>query len=174
VGTITSPAGTVHGLALTGLTDCGCYAFSGFTGAVPPATPAQWQFVALASDHAGVCPAEPANGTYRDSEITFRLTLVGWADYPADAPVYPPAGDLPLTFQANQILTTSDGAHRVCRPAVMQAHRGSAGTDHAATSGTVTVTQWDSGGVTASWDLAFNGDHTTGAMSAPWCGTPPA
>jgi hypothetical protein len=161
-----SGTGTVRRIPLAGLADAASYGFSGTSG-----PPAQWQFISLASDHVSVC--QDAGGTFRDSEITFRLLLLGYADSPADAPVYPPAGDLPLTMTAGQLVTTSDGVHRQCSPYVMQARNGSAGTDHAATSGTVTVTQWDAGGVTASWDLAFNGDHATGSLTAPWCGTPP-
>lgn len=172
MGSVTSPAGTVKRIPLAGLADAASYGFSGYTSPPAPGTPAQWQFLSLASDHADVCA--DAGGTFRDSEITFRLDFFGYADSPAGAPVYPPAGDLPLTMTANQAVTTSDGVHRQCSPYVMQAKNGAAGTDHAATSGTVTVTQWDSSGVTASWDLAFNGDHTTGGLSAPWCGTPPA
>jgi hypothetical protein len=167
MGTVTSPTGTVKRIPLTGLADAASYAFSGTSG-----PPAQWQFASVASDHTDVC--QDAGGTWRDSEITLRLDMVGYADGTNAAPVYPPAGDLPLAMTAGQVVTTSDGVHRQCLPYVMQAHNGGAGTDHAATAGTVTVTQWDSGGVAASWDLYFNGDHTTGSLSAPWCGTPPA
>jgi hypothetical protein len=167
-----SGTGTVKRIPLAGLTDAASYAFSGSVSPPAPGVPAQWQFASLASDHADVCAT--AGGTFRDSEITFRLVLSGYADSPADAPVYPPAGDLPLTMTAGQVVTTSDGVHRICNPYVMQARNGKAGTDAAATSGTVTVTGWDSGGVTATWDLHFSGDHTTGSLAAPWCGTPPA
>jgi hypothetical protein len=167
-----SATGTVSSIPLSGLTDAGSYGFSGFTSPPGPGVDAQWQFLSLASDHADVC--QDAGGTFRDSEITFRLNLFGYADNPADAPVYPPSGDLPLTMTANQSVTTSDGVHRTCKPYVMKAKNGRAGTDHAATSGTVTVTAWDASGVTASWDLYFGSDHTTGSLSAPWCGTPPA
>lgn len=167
-----SGTGTVKRIPLSGLADAGSWAFSGFTSPPAPGVNAQWQFFSLASDHAGVCA--DAGGAWRDNEITFRLNLLGYADLPADAPVYPPAADLPLTMQAGTIVTTSDGVHRFCQPYVMQAKNGHQGTDNAATSGTVTITQWDAGGVAASWDLAFNGDHTTGSLSAPWCGTPPA
>jgi hypothetical protein len=167
-----SGTGTVKTIPLGGLADAGSYGFSGYTSPPGPGVNAQWQFLSLASDHADVCA--DAGGTFRDSEITFRLDLFGYADNPADAPVYPPAGDLPLTMTANQLVTTSDGVHRMCKPYVMQARSGKAGKDTAAASGTVTVTQWDSGGVAASWDLQFNGDHTTGSLAAPWCGTPPA
>jgi hypothetical protein len=167
-----SGTGTVKRISLAGLADAGSWAFSGYTSPPAPGTPAQWQFFSLASDHADVCA--DAGGTWRDSEITFRLDFVAYADYPADAPVYPPAADLPLTMTANATVTTSDGVHRMCKPYVMQAKNGNQGTDNLATSGTITVTGWDAGGVTASWDLHFNGDHTTGSMTAPWCGTPPA
>jgi hypothetical protein len=167
MGSVTNPAGTVRRIPLSGLTDAGSYGFSS-----SPGPPAQWQFTALASDVTGVCA--DAGGTFRGSEITFRLVMLGYADAPAPAPVYPPAASLPLVMPANQLVTTSDGVHRMCKPYVMQARNGSAGTDIAATSGTVTVTQWDAGGVTASWDLDFSGDRATGAMTAPWCGTPPA
>jgi hypothetical protein len=170
VGSATA-TGTVKRIPLAGLADAASYAFSGSTQPIG-ANPAQWQYMSLASDHADVC--QDAGGTFQDSEITLRLVWLGYADNPAQAPVYPPAGDLPLTLQAGVTVTTSDGVHRTCMPYVMQARNGSAGNDVAATSGTVTVTQQDSGGVTASWDLYFNGDHATGAMTAPWCGTPPA
>jgi hypothetical protein len=166
-----SGTGTVKRIPLAGLTDAASYGFSGYTSPPAPGVPAQWQFLSLASDHADVCA--DSGGTFRDSEITFRLDFVAYADSPADAPVYPPGADLPLTMTANTIVTTSDGVHRQCNPYVMQAKNGHQGTDSAATSGTVTVTQWDSGGVTASWDLHFGSDHTTGSLSAPWCGTPP-
>jgi len=175
MGTVTSPTGTVHGIPLTGLTDCGCYAFSGITSPVPPSTMAQWQYLGpLMSNITGVCTRLPG-GSFSASEITLRMVLVGYADYPGNAPVYPPAGDLPLTFQANQVLTTSDGVHRICKPYVMQAGRnGHAGSDIAAASGTVTYTKIDATGVTGSWDLMFNSDHTTGQFDCAWCGTPPA
>jgi hypothetical protein len=166
MGSVTSPAGTVKRIPLSGLADAASYAFSS-----SPGPPAQWQFITLASDHADVCA--DAGGTFRDSEITLRLVLLGYADS-GPAPVYPPAGDLPLAMPANGTVTTSDGVHRTCRPYVMQAKNGAAGNDIAATSGTVTVTEWDAGGVAAFWDLDFSGDHATGAMTAPWCGTPPA
>ena len=166
-----SGTGTVGGNSLTGLTDAASYGFSGYTSPPAPGVLAQWQFVSLASDHADVCA--DAGGTFRDSEITFRLDLFGYADTPANAPVYPPAGDLPLTMTANQLVTTSDGVHRMCKPYVMKAKNGSAGKDTAATSGTATITAWDAGGVTATWDLYFGSSHTTGTMTAPWCGTPP-
>ncbi len=167
-----SGTGTVKRIPLGGLTDAASYGFTGYVSPPGPGVNAQWQFISLASDHAGVCA--DAGGTFQDSEITFRLVLSGYADSPASAPVYPPAASLPLTMTPGQLVTTSDGVHRQCNPYVMQASNGRAGTDHAATSGTVTVTQWDAGGVTASWNLAFNGDATTGSLSAPWCGTPPA
>jgi hypothetical protein len=161
-----SAAGTVRRIPLSGLADAASY---GFSSGGPPY---QWQFLSLASDHADVC--QLAGGPFRDSEITFRLDFVGYADAPAPAPVYPPPGDLPLTMTANQPVTTSDGVHRICKPYVMQARNGKQGTDSAATSGTVTVTGQDAGGIAASWDLQFNGDHATGSLLAPWCGTPPA
>jgi hypothetical protein len=160
-----SGTGTVRRIPLAGLADAASYAFSA------GGPPYQWQFMSLASDHADVCQA--AGGTWRDSEITLRLDMIGY-NLSGPAPVYPPAADLPLTMTANQALTTSDGVLRTCRPYVMQANNGKQGTDHAATSGTVTVTGWDASGVTASWDLHFNGDHATGSLTAPWCGTPPA
>jgi len=176
VGTVTSPIGTVHRLPLTGLTDGGCYAFSGIMSAIPPGTMAQWQHLGpLMSNVTGVCGREGSGGSFSASEITLRMVLVGYADYPSPAPVYPPAGDLPLTFTANVALTTSDGVHRICKPYVMKAsNNGSAGNDAAATGGTVTYTKIDATGVAGSWDLAFNSDHTTGAFDCAWCGTPPA
>lgn len=175
MGTVTSPAGTVHGLALTGLTDGGCFAFSGVTNPIPPSTMAQWQYVGpLMSNVTGVCSRLSGGGNYSPSEITLRLVLTGYADYPGNAPVYPPAGDLPLTLQVGQAVTTSDGVHRLCAPYVMQAQKnGHPGSDSSATGGTVTYTQMDSTGLAGSWDLLFNGDHTTGAFDCAWCGTPP-
>jgi hypothetical protein len=160
-----SGTGTVKRIPLAGLTDAASY---GYSAGGPPY---QWQFLSLASDHADVCA--DAGGTFRDSEITLRLDMIGYAPS-GPAPVYPPAGDLPLVMTANQTVTTSDGVQRTCIPYVMQAKNGMQGTDTAATSGTITVTQQDAGGVTASWDLYFGTDHATGAMTAPWCGTPPA
>jgi hypothetical protein len=157
--------GTVKRIPLAGLTDAASY---GYSAGGPPY---QWQFLSLASDHADVCA--DAGGTFRDSEITLRLDMVGYAPS-GPAPAYPPAGDLPLAMTAGVTLTTSDGVQRTCIPYVMQAKNGMQGTDIAATSGTVTVTQQDSGGVAASWDLYFGTDHATGSMTAPWCGTPPA
>lgn len=166
MGTATA-TGTVKRIPLSGLTDAASYGYSGTSG-----PPAQWQFISLASDHANVC--QDAGGGFRDSEITFRLLLLGYADGTNPAPVYPPSSGLPLTMTASQAVTTSDGVHRTCKPYVMQAKNGNAGTDNAATSGTVTITGWDASGVTASWDLYFGTDHATGSLTAPWCGTPPA
>jgi hypothetical protein len=168
VGTVTNPTGIVKGHDLTHLADAGSDAFSGLIDPVGM-TQAQWQCYALLSDHTA-CGALEAN------EITLRFNLFGYADLPNSAPPYPPAADLPLTFQANQLLTTSDGVHRTCKPYVNQASsRGKAGVDAGATSGTITITRMDAGGVEGSWDLLFNGDHTTGdGFAAPWCGTPPA
>lgn len=156
--------GTVKRIPLSGLADAASY---GYSAGGPPY---QWQFMSVASDHAGVCA--DAGGTWRDSEITLRLDMIGYAPS-GPAPVYPPAADLPLAMTANQALTTSDGVQRTCVPYVMQAKNGNQGTDQGATSGTVTVTQWDSAGVAASWDLYFGSDHATGSLSAPWCGAPP-
>lgn len=171
MGSVTNPTGTVSGHSLTGLTDAADYAFSGFTtpqGSVP----AQWQFVCLASDHANVC--QDANGTFRGGEITLRFLFIGYADLPNNAPVYPPSADLPVTFSANGTVTTSDNVHRTCKPYVMQAKsNGNAGTDTAATSGSITVSQFDSSGVSLSWDLYFGTSHTTGSLTSSWCGTPP-
>lgn len=170
MGSVTNPTGTVSGHSLTGLVDAAIYGFSGFT--TPQGTiPAQWQFLDLASDHANVC--QDAGGTFRDSEITLRFNMFGYADLPDNAPVYPPSADLPLTFTANVLQTTSDGVHRTCKPYVMQARNGRAGNDTAATSGTITVTQFDSNGISLSWDLYFGSSHTTGSLTSSWCGTPP-
>jgi hypothetical protein len=175
MGTVTSPTGTVKGIPLTGLTDGGCYGFGGLINSVPPSTPAQWQFLGpLMSSVSGVCSRLSGGGNYHAGEITLRFDLFGYADYPGNAPVYPPAADLPLTFTANQLLTTSDGVHRMCNPYVMKAgNNGHAGNDIAATGGTVTYTRIDATGVAGSWDLMFNGDHTTGGFDCAWCGTPP-
>jgi hypothetical protein len=167
LGSVTSPSGTVKSLPMTGLVDAACYAFSS-----SPGPPPQWQHLALASDHGGVCA--DAGGSFRPGEITFRLVMIGvGSGHPT--PVFPPPGDLPITFAANGTVTGSDGVQRTCQPLVMQAKaNGTAGTDTAATGGTVTITKWDAAsGVAASWDLSFGSDHTTGSMTAPWCGTPP-
>jgi hypothetical protein len=172
---VTSPTGTVNGHLLTGLTDGGCYAFGGITSPVPPNVMAQRQHLGpLMSNVTAVCTRLAGGGNYNAHEITLRFVLIGYADYPGNAPVYPPAGDLPLTFTANQILTTSDSVHRVCKPYVMQAgNNGHAGNDTAATGGTVTYTKIDNTGVAGSWDLTFGTDHTTGQFDCAWCGTPP-
>jgi hypothetical protein len=170
-----SGTGTVHGYPLTGLTDGGCYAFGGITSAVPPSTMAQWQHLGpLMSNVTAVCTRLAGGGNYNAGEITLRLDLFGYADYPANAPVYPPAGDVPLTFTANQLLTTSDGVHRMCKPYVMKAgSNGHAGNDTAATGGTVTYTRISSAGVAGSWSLTFGSDTTAGSFDCGWCGTPP-
>jgi hypothetical protein len=170
-----SGTGTVHGYPLTGLTDGGCYAFGGITSPVPPSTMAQWQHLGpLMSTVTSVCTRLAGGGNYNAGEITLRFVLLGYADYPGNAPVYPPAGDVPLTFQANQILATSDGVHRVCKPYVMKAgSNGHAGSDIAATGGTVTYDRISSLGVAGSWNLTFGSDTTAGSFDCGWCGTPP-
>jgi hypothetical protein len=170
MGSVTNPTGSVSGISLTGLVDAASYAFSGSTSPQGSA-PAQWQFVTMSSDHSNVCL--DANGTFQDSEITLRFVFSGFANLPSNAPVYPPSADLPLTIPAISSVTTSDGVNRYCKPYFMKARNGKAGNDKGATSGTVTVTQWDSNGITLSWDLHFNGDSTTGGLTAQWCGTPP-
>lgn len=175
MGSVTSPTGTVKRIPLTGLTDCGCYGFSGFTSPPGPGADAQWQYLGpLMSDTASVCTRLSGGGNYSPGEITLRFVLLAYADYPANAPVYPPAADLPLTFTANTLFSTSDGVHRQCNPYVMKAgSNGHAGNDVAATGGTVTYTKIDNTGVAGSWDLMFNGDHTTGVFDCAWCGTAP-
>lgn len=174
MGSVTSPTGTVKRKDLTHLVDAGTYDYSGWTE--PQGTSmAQNQYLSLCSDHADVCGRLGSGGSFAASEITLRFVIVNYALLPGSAPVYPPAADLPLTFTANTTQQTSDGVLRTCRPYVNQASsQGNAGTDVAATGGTVTFTRMDAGGMEASWDLWFDGDHTTGSFAAPWCGTPPA
>jgi hypothetical protein len=178
VGTVSNPTGTVKRIPLAGLIDAGTYAFSGYVSPPSPTVPAQWQFATMVSDHPDVCGRQPANGTYQSSEIILELAFVGWADLPNNAPVYPPLASLPLVFQANgaQLAPpTPDGVHRSCTASVMQATKqGNAGNSNTATSGTVTITRMDAGGVEGSWDFSVNGDHASGSFATPWCGTPPA
>jgi len=171
---VTNPTGTVAGKNLTGLTDALTYAFGGLTEPVGT-TPAQWQHLVLLTNLGGACTRLGGGGSFGNNEITLRFGMFGYNEVPDPAPVYPPAADLPITFTANVNLDTSDGVHRTCKPWVMQAtSRGKAGTDTAATGGTVTFTRADAGGYEGSYDLIFGADHATGAFTAPWCGTPPA
>jgi hypothetical protein len=101
-----------------------------------------------------------------------RLTMIGYRNSPAGVlpPVQPPPGDLPLTFTANTWRVTSDGVSRVCQPYFMRARsNGGAGSDTAASAGTVTFATMSATCYDGSYDLWFGSDHITGAFTAPWC-----
>lgn len=171
-GSVTSPTGSVKGVSVAGLLDAYAGNFGGSALTIPP----QWQHVALLSNQAGACSREGSGGSYGGSEVTVRLTMLGYRDAPAGVlpPVYPPAADLPLTFTANAWLVTSDGVSRVVNPYFMQATRnGGAGTAVQASAGTVTYTRMDNVQYEGSYDLYWGSDHATGSFVAPWCGTAP-
>jgi len=178
LGSVSSPAGTVAGNDLSALTDCYTGSWGGILHAVPPSAMAQWNYVApLLSDKADPCGHEGSGLGFRAGEVTLRLVLVGFAAYPAGAPVFPPAADLPLTLTVGVQATDSGGVHRVLNAYVMKAkNNGGAGTDTTATSGTVTLTAVDpsTGLHEGSYDLWFGAAHATGSFSSPWCGTLPS
>lgn len=168
MGSVSSPTGSVKGHSLAGLVD----AYTGNYSGSELTTPPQWQHVVLLSDQVGACAREGSGGSYGPSELTVRLTMIGYRDSPAGVlpPVQPPAADLPLVFTANVWLITSDGVSRVVNPYFMQAGRnGAGGTPVAASAGTVTFTAMDSGLYAGSYDLYWGSDHITGSFSAPWC-----
>jgi hypothetical protein len=162
-GTVTNSTGSVNGNSLTGLQGAYTGNFGGVVGV------SAWQHVCLLSDNADPCGT---GNPYVGNELTVRLVL--WT--PDVAPVYPPSGDLPLTFTVPDVqLITSDGFHRAVRAYFMKAKaNGSAGGDVAATGGTVTFTAMDSTTYDGDYDLTFpNGGSAAGSFTAPWCGTAP-
>lgn len=167
-GSVTNPAGSVGGTSLAGLTD----AYTGNFGGSTLTTPPQWQHVVLLSATTGACGREGSGSPYAASEVTLRFTFIGyWNTAGQLPPVYPP---ITAVFAANTWQTTSDGVNRICKPYFMKARsNGGAGSDVAATSGTVTLTRADSTQYEGSYDLYFGSDHVTGAFVAPWCGTAP-
>lgn len=175
-GSVTSPTGSVKGHSLTGLVDAYTGNWSGLNGTYDGTTApmsgaqAQAQHVVMLSDQTGACSRKGSGGPYAGSELTVRLTMITYADLSGSITTIPAATDVPLTFTAGTWLTTSDGAHRVVNPYFMQArNNGGAGSDVAATGGTVTFTRMDSVAYEGSYDLYFNGDHITGSFAAPWC-----
>jgi hypothetical protein len=108
-----------------------------------------------------------------------RLVLWGYKDLgplPNCLSVYPPAADLPLTFQVPDVqLNTSDGVHRYVRAYFMKArNNGNPGSDVAATGGSVTLTRADSVQYEGSASLTFpSGGSFAGGFVAPWCGAAP-
>lgn len=172
-GSVTSPTGSVKGVSCTGLVD----AYTGNYGGSAVTIPPQWQHAVLLSAVTGACSREGSGGSYAANEVTVRFTMVGYRDSPAGVlpPVYPPTADLPLTFSGDgSWLVTSDGVSRQCKAYFMKARsNGGAGSDVAATSGTVVFTRMDSTQYEGSYDLYFGTDHITGSFVAPWCGTAP-
>lgn len=167
-GSVTSPTGSVKGNSLTGL----CDAYAGNYGGSAQTIPPQWQHAVLLSGSTGACAREGSGGSYAANELTVRLTMIGYRNSPSGVlpPVQPPSGDLPLTFTANTWLATSDGVQRVCQPYFMKARsNGGAGSDTAATSGTVTFDVMTATQYEGSYDLYFGTDHITGSFVAPWC-----
>jgi hypothetical protein len=176
VGSVTNSTGSVKGKSLIGLTDAYTGNWSGSGGTYDTTSPslagqpAQVQHVVMLSDQAGACSRKGSGGAYGSLELTLRFSMVAYADVPADVATIPLAADVPLTFQANTLRFTSDGAHRELLPYVMQASRnGNPGSDTQATSGTVTLTRADSTAYEGSYDLMFGSDHVTGSFAAPWC-----
>jgi hypothetical protein len=167
MGSVANPTGSVKGVSTTGLVDAYTGNYGGSAATIPP----QWQHVVLLSNVTGACAREGQGHGYAVNELTVRLTLIGyWNTNGQLPPVQPPAADLPLTLTAGQWLTTSDGVQRVCNPYFMKARsNGGAGSDVAATGGTVTFTRMDATQYEGSYDLAFGTDHITGSFIAPWC-----
>lgn len=175
-GSVTSPTGSVKGNSLTGL----CDAYTGNFGGSALTTPPQWQHAVLLSATTGACAREGSGNGYAANELTVRMTMTGYRNSPAGVlpPVQPPPGDLPLTFQADGTwLATSESpaVQRACKVYFMKAKaNGSAGSDVAATAGTVTFTVMDAdgsgtSGYSGSYDVYFGTDHITGSFVAPWC-----
>lgn len=167
-GTVTSPTGSVKGVSVAGLTD----AYTGNYGGSAATTPPQWQHAVLLSATSGACAREGSGGGYAPSEVTLRFTLVGyWNTAGQLPPVQPPAADLPLTFPADGTwVTTSDGVQRQLKAYFMKARsNGGAGSDVAATSGTVAFSTATASSYDGSYDVWFGTDHVTGSFAAPWC-----
>lgn len=168
-GSVTDPTGSVNGKNLAGLVDAYTGTWSGINSP-SGATMAQWQHLVLLSNVTGVCARMGTSGTFAPNEITLRATMVGYIELPGDAPTVPPATDLPLTLPAGQQVTTSDGVHRMASPYVNQARKnGGAGSDTAATGGSVTFTRMDTISYEGSYDLWFGTSRVTGSFVAPWC-----
>jgi len=172
MGSVTNPTGSVNGNSLTGLQD----AYAGnFGGLLCPAggVQAQWNHVVLLSSAADACGT---GNPYVGGEVTVRLVPLGWIGLPDCAPVYPPPGDLPLTFTVPDVqLVTSDGVTRIVRAYFMKAKaNGGLGNDVAATGGTVTFTRMDATAYEGSATLTFpSGGSFSGSFVAPWCGQAP-
>lgn len=175
MGSVTNPTGSVNGNSLTGLQDAYTGNASGLYCQVDTAQP-QFQHVVLLSDCANACTT---GNPYVANEVTVRLLLWGYKDLgalPNCLSVYPPAADLPLAFSVPDVqLTTSDGVHRYVRAYFMKArNNGGAGSDVAATGGTVTFTAMNSTQYEGSASLTFpSGGSFSGSFVAPWCGAAP-
>jgi hypothetical protein len=172
-GSVTNPTGTVSGQSLTGLQD----AYAGnFGGLICPAggVQAQWNHVVLLSSQANACTT---GNPYSSNEVTIRLVLWAFNELPDCAGVYPPSGDLPLTFTVQDVQqTTSDSVTRAVRAYYMKAKAtGGLGNDVAATGGTVTFTRMDNVQYEGSYSLTFpsSGSAAVDGFVAPWCGTAP-
>lgn len=170
-GSVTNPTGSVNGNSLTGLQD----AYTGHWGGIVcpvGAAMAQWQHAVLLSDAADAC----TSGTpFLPGELTIRFVLVGYIELPDCAPVYPPSGDLPITFTVPANQDTTDGVHRLVRVYFNKAkNNGQGGTDVEATGGTVTFTAMNNSQFEGSYDLTFSSSGSAaGSFVAPWCGTAP-
>jgi hypothetical protein len=175
MGSVTNPTGSVSGNSLTGLQDAYAGNASGLWCQIDQAQP-QYQMIVLLSNASDACGT---GNPYVSNELTIRLVLWGYKDLgslPNCLTVYPPAGDLPLTFTVPDTqLNTSDGVHRYVRAYFMKARsNGGAGSDVAATAGTVTFTRMDSTASEGSASLTFpSGGSFSGSFVAPWCGTAP-
>jgi hypothetical protein len=169
-GTLTGPTGSVKGVSYARLTDAYTGNYSGSVATVSP----QWQHAVLLSDTTGACGRSGAGEPYAPNEVTLRFTLVGYDNTAGQLPpVQPPAADLPLSFPATGTwVTTSDGVQRQLKAYAMKAKsNGAAGSDLAATGGTVTFTRMDPGpgSYEGSYDVRFGRGRVTGRFSAPWC-----
>jgi hypothetical protein len=174
MGSVTNPTGSVNGKNLATLVDAYAGNWGGITQPLDGAQ-AQWNYANLLSAVVGACAREGSGSSYAPSELTLQLVLVGYADLPNPAPVFPPAADLPLVLTVGGWTQTSDGVYRQVRPQVMQATRqGKAGNSTAATGGAVTFTRLDGVEQDGSYTLAFpNGGSAAGSFVAPWCGPAP-
>jgi hypothetical protein len=175
-GSVTNPTGSWSGGSLAGLRDAYTGNWSGFEDPFGPGpTQAQWQHLTVLSNQAGACGREGTANRWGPSEITLRFLFVGTVAVPGHADTYPPAADLPLTFQGNGAwLVTSDGVTRHAAAYAMKAKSsGVARSDRLASSGTVTFTRMDSVQYEGSYSLNFGSGAVTGSFVAPWCGTAP-
>lgn len=187
-GSVTSPSGSFASGSLAGLLDAYTGTWSGYEdpwGPPPPDGPiqAQWQHWVLLSATAGPCSRVGSGLGFGPGEITLRFLFVGTIPLPppgqpgGHADTYPPAADLPLTFEVDgdPWVTTSDGVMRNCKAIAMKAKaNGAAGTDKYATSGTVTFTRMDADQYEGHYDdVNFGSGPCSGSFVAPWCGTAP-